>query len=146
MEPQVNTLGGGATATAPGSSKIRVNVFENGTEMDTQTYSGKEMEALEQVILPLWRTIDGEEGSAEVEWDETGMYVVFRNWDGDECAFPKELLTKQVGLKRNRRALVGDLIPVTPPQYGISEWSEDVKVRFTPVPSGDSNPHTTSEA
>lgn len=140
------TLGGGATAATPGSSKIRVTVYENNNVVDTQGYSGNEMEALETVILPLWRTVDGEDGCAEVEWDDSGMYVVFKDLDGAECPFPEELLTKRVGLKQGRRALVGDLIPVDPPQYGVSEWPADVKVKFTPVPSGDSTPHTTSAA
>ncbi len=138
------TLGGGATAATPGSSKIRVTVFENDNVVDTQNYSGNDLEALETVILPLWRTIDGDDGCAEMEWDDSGMYVVFKDWEGNECPFPEELLTKRLGLKRSGRALVGDLIPVDPPRYGSNEWPANVKVKFTLVPSGDSTPHTTS--
>ena len=147
MEPTSKTLGGGAAASGtatPGSSKVRVRVYETNKEMNTQTYSGNDMEALEAVILPLWRTIDGEEGCAEMEWDDEGVYVVFRDWEGQERPFPEELLTKQVGFKWDRRALIGETISIHPPQYGSNTWPSDMKVKFTPVPSAGNTPNTTS--
>jgi len=131
MATQSIALGGGAMTAAPGSFKIRVTVYEDDKEMNTQNYSGNELEALEEAIQPLWRMIDDGDGSAEVEWDDTGMYVVFRDWDGKERAFPEELLTKRIGLKGNKRALVGDRIPVKPPKYGINRWSTNVTVKFS---------------
>jgi len=131
MADQSITLGGGAMSAAPGSSKVRVTVYEDDKEMSIRGYSGNELEALEQVIQPLWRTTDDVEGSVEVEWDDAGMYVVFRDWDGKECAFPEELLTKKIGLRGNRRNLVGDRIPVDPPKYGINQWTTSVTVKFT---------------
>lgn len=134
MATQSIALGGGAGKTgtaAPGSSKIRVTVYENDNEVDIQNYSGNELEALEQVIQPLWRTVDDMEGSVEVEWDDTRMYLVFRDWDGKECAFPEELLTKTIGLKGNKHALVGNLIQVKPPKYGMNRWPAKVAVKFT---------------
>ena len=131
------------TAT-PGSSKVRVTVYENGEEVNTQDYSGNDLDALEEVILPLWQTPEEESGHPEVGWDDKGVYVVFKDWEGQERPFPETLMVKKVGFKWNRHSLVGDLIPITPPQYGSNEWPTDVKVKFTPVPSGDNTPHTTS--
>ena len=145
MENSSSTLGGGATAATPGSSKICVTIYENDVEVEPQNYSGKELEALETVILPLWRTVDGEDGCAELEWTDEEGYLLFKDWEDTARAFPEELLTKRVGLTRTRLSLVGDLIPITPPKYGLSKWSNNVKVRFTLVPSDDSSLHTTSE-
>ncbi len=145
MENSSSTLGGGATAATPGSSKICVTIYENDVEVEPQNYSGKELEALETVILPLWRTVDGDDGSAELEWNDTEGYLLFKDWEDNARAFPEELLTKRVGLTRTRLSLVGDLIPITPPKYGLSPWSNNVKVRFTLVPSDDNSLHTTSE-
>jgi hypothetical protein len=122
---------------------LRIFVYENGQPHSWDYYSGQEMASLEDTINELWRPpYDSNlyfDIDCEYSDDEPSQcYLYCGIGDNKRAAFPEEWLTKTLTYGYGKTAetyrLVGDQIPITPTQYGLSPWPADVKVKFDLYP------------
>ena len=114
---------------------LRVFVYEDGKFSDWDYYSGQESASLVDTIHALWRTPYGSDICIDFRYDHDDRPCLHCiRGDNTNAPFPEEWLTKTLTFGHGKTAtthqLVGDQIPITPGQYGLSAWTADVKVRF----------------
>lgn len=120
------------TTMAP--TKLHITVFENGVPFDPSGYSGQELAALIETIEQLWSPTYHSTRFFEVEQndEDDSLWLVYREIKANhDLPIPEEWLKKTCRFGTKELAYVGDRIPITPPQYGLSPWPASVHVLFT---------------
>lgn len=111
---------------------LSIQIYEGGSLQSATGYSGKEIEALEEVILSLWSPTYSSTRSFEVMLDDDDeLVLIYRDSkDGLEYPMPNEWLTKTITVGTKEVSLVGDRIPVNPRKLGLTPWIHPVHVQF----------------
>jgi hypothetical protein len=114
---------------------LRISIYENGELYDWENYSGQELSSLVDTIQELWKPTYMSTLFFDVRDDVNGHPMLgCVNGDDENAVFPEEWLSKTLTYGYGKTAktyrLVGDKIPITPEQYGMSPWPTDIKVKF----------------
>lgn len=115
-------------------TQLHITVFENGVPFDPSGYSGQELAALIDTIEQLWSPTYHSTRFFEVQQDDEddSLWLVYRDIkDNVLLPIPDEWMTKKGSFGRKELSYVGDRLPITPPQYGLSAWPTSVHVLFT---------------
>ena len=112
------------------TNALRITIYEDGEVRPWDQLSGQEVHSINHTIESLWmhtvNTTHYIEIYDEYIEDHAVLFCYTNSKDDERVDFPAEVLTKNYSKSLK---MVGDRIPITPPQWGVNPWGK-VEVLF----------------